>query len=1052
MLLFVSDFEIFVQSEGYDCLKQINSTSLIVDTTSYTPEQEKRVLLDMYQGTNGHNWYNQSGWSTPNQTSHCYWYGITCHSNTSYVKTITMSYNNLEGSLPTTLWKLRNLLSLCITGNRKLHGRMDDLIFANMTSLRIIIVSDTSIAGRIPDAFGRLTSLERFLACVMPGKGLSGPLPESIGNMTQLRLLCLEGNAFTGQIPQSISQLRKIFYLDLRNAPGKMSGNLEHLLSISSLKFLSVSGIELQGRFKVIPPAMQYFDLTDNRIEGTLPKTFPKSLLVLNVANNKLTGDVPGQLFLLPEIQLIDLSQNLFTSINSGAPCPSNNQSQLRYVSLAANRNLTIDLDSFLRMLLNQHMKYPGPNLAVLNISFCDLQTAFPERLLSFCGLTICDLRNNKLNGSIPNIFPDYCYLTYLDVSLNDLSGDLPLGIISLMSLQNLDISGNPKMQQTKEHATNILQPDFTKMFRPGPVDNYTCAEGRLTFNNGHVRLDPTFYEYKYCVCDSGFYGDSGLCKKCMSGGTCHKPVVVTTNDLEPSTMKMHAGYWPSPSASKVTHLVRCPIPEACNPNGNCTCQLPTSSNLTSQSNRSVSSLITSCNTSCVCHFGNTDRFCSRCQKGFYKNGGLCFPCPKPKDNFSFYVFISVFAVTVLVMLGTFLYFRAAPQTALIIVAVELLIIFVLVLLKLFPAWVLKLDVIFVLFLFNRAKRPHSLIKVGVFYIQTLDSMVSTYDVWPRQIFAAQHYISSFWNLHFASLSCEFSVLFDPVGEFAFVLLLPLFCMFFIFLYFVISCTYGKLLHHENHIKNTRFKCRQLSISFINFAYFPIVQATLSVLRPCDDDQGVKFMPKNPWIECNTQTYHVLSIMGWLSVVFYIIGFPVILFTLMSVFFKKRTLMNIEEKEELDSWLGSLYLPYKEDYRQYFEFILVIRRLLLAFSLSFLASLGSMQTVVVWLILVVSAIIQFRLQPYETTGNLCSFENIFEFVILFVLSMSFMVLRFAALGSSFATLFVWFVMVVNGCVLIALVSCFLYRFGRKRLNNTNDRNDVLLENPMECDE
>jgi Leucine-rich repeat (LRR) protein len=867
--LLVSERKLYLKAEGHDCLKDITPIPNLTIDKSFTPEQEKQVLLNIYHTTNGQYWYNQSGWSNQNETSHCYWYGISCHNNTSYVKSIVLAFNNLDGFLPSHLWKLRNLLSLCTPGNPKLHGRMEDFIFANMSKIQMMIINGASINGRIPEAVGNLYLLQKLFACGMSGQGLSGNLPENLGNMTELWLVCLSDNSFTGQIPRSISKLKKLRFLDLRNAPGKMSGYIKDLFSIPALEALYISGITFNDRMPaILPKQLKVLVSPGNSIHGNLPKTYPKGLKVLNVANNKLTGDVPGHLFFLPHITKIDVSQNLFSSVNHGRAWSHNySNSNANYISLAGNRNLSIDFQSYIDTISNN---WPYCWLRMINVSLCGIKSPFPLQLLYTNTMVIVDLRSNKFYGSLPDILTETSRLTYLDVSFNHLSHDLPTGIAGLTSLQYLDISGNYAMRQGNRASKNVLLPDFLRMTRPPFGDNFTCPEARFTFNNGRVRLDPTFYRYKYCVCDSGFYGDSGLCKKCMAGGTCQQPVAMTTNDFVPNTMKIRSGYWPSPTADNVTHLVHCPDPKACNPFDDCNCRLETLRNDTHQTlNRSVSSLVTTCNSSCICHMGNMDRFCSRCKQGFYKTGGLCYPCPKAKDNLSFYIFIPVFTVTVLVMLWSFLYFKVAPKTAFIVVAVEFILILVFTLLEMMPAWVFKLDVVvFVLCMTNRGKAAHSLIKIGVFYIQTLDSMVSTVDVWPRQVFPVQHYIGSFWNLHFSSLSCEFSVLFNPVGRLAFVLLLPLVCMLVIGLYFVISIAYNKFKHQEDRIRTIRFKCRQLTMSCLNFTYFPIVGATVSVLRPCDSDDGILFMPKTPWIECSSQTYHVLSIMGWLSVVF----------------------------------------------------------------------------------------------------------------------------------------------------------------------------------------
>lgn len=308
--------------EGYDCLKQITSIHNLTIDKSFTPKQEKQVLLDIYHTTNGCNWYNQSGWSTPNETSHCYWYGISCHSNTSYVMSIVLAYNNLDGFLPRSLWKMRNLLSLCIPGNPSVYGSMEGFIFANMSKLRIIHVNGASINERIPEAVGNLSLLQKFFATGMNGNGLSGNLPENIGNMKELWLLGIGGNSFTGEIPRTISQLRRLRYLELRNAPGKMWGYIEDLFSIPSMENLYVSGIELRGDLPAsFPTNLSDLVLTGNNIHGRLPRRFPRRLHALSVANNQLHGDIPMQLFFLPKIKIIDAHRTplrLLTMVKHG--------------------------------------------------------------------------------------------------------------------------------------------------------------------------------------------------------------------------------------------------------------------------------------------------------------------------------------------------------------------------------------------------------------------------------------------------------------------------------------------------------------------------------------------------------------------------------------------------------------------------------------------------------------------------------------------------------------------------------------------------------------
>lgn len=72
----------------------------------------------------------------------------------------------------------------------------------------------------------------------------------------------------------------------------------------------------------MLPKRFLQVGLTGDSISGRLPETFESNtnLNVFNVANNQLVGDIPGDLFLLPHLQMVDVSQNQFSSINHGKP------------------------------------------------------------------------------------------------------------------------------------------------------------------------------------------------------------------------------------------------------------------------------------------------------------------------------------------------------------------------------------------------------------------------------------------------------------------------------------------------------------------------------------------------------------------------------------------------------------------------------------------------------------------------------------------------------------------------------------------------------------
>ena len=1019
----------FLRVEGKDCLRRIVIQGTFPNytyDTSFTHEQERKVLLDIYTYTNGKQWYNSSGWNS--SIEHCSWYGITCHGN-SYIKSIMLPFNNLNGSLPSNLWKIRNLFSLCVPGNPSLRGRLGDFLFGNMSLLLNLIICASSVSGEIPQDIVNLTNLQFFIASPMDGEGLTGQLPRDLGNMKELRMLDIGGNNITGQIPRSISKLTKLYDLTLRNTPGMMSGNLSDIFAIPSLEDVCVSGVNLVGEIpRKFPPNIAILLLPGNNISGKLPEIFPNNsaLRNLNLANNRLTGDIPGHLLLKP-LDILDLSQNRFTSINEGKPWSKDDVGSISlHLSLAENRGLAIDFQSFMGLFNST------ATLSVINVSYCDIESPVLPNLFNFLRLSTFDLSGNNFYGELPNFFGDVSVLSYIDVSANNLSGSLPLGTQNFMALQYLDISGNPFMRKGTSILANTFQPDFSRMIRPHQGDHYTCPEGRFTFNNGRIRLDPTFYQYKYCICDAQFYGDNGLCKSCMDGGTCNQVDVNTLEDIRPNIMRIAPGYWPSPNSKNVTHLVKCPVPAACNPLASCTCRLGASPNdpHLSHTKRLSPNLITTCDQSHICHSGNTDRFCSRCEEGFYKIGGLCYQCVKG-DLTYYYFFIPIFAISFLVLLWSFFYFNLRPVKWFMVTAVHFLLMLIFMLLEFLPTWVFKLNlVVFVLCMTSRGKGSKSLISIAVFYIQTLDFMVSSSNIWPPKIIAAQSYLSSYWNLYFPSLSCDLPSLFNPVGKFAFILLLPIGCLALVGVYFIVMLSYNKVRPREGRMENVHFKCRQSAFFCLSFTYFPVVKQTLSILRPCQNDRDVLYMPNSPWIECTSVTYRTLSALGFVSVVVYVIGFPLLLSSLMFFFFRKRNSMSQDDREKLDTWLGPAYLPYKPRYQQYFEIVMLLRRLLLAIALSIISSSSTLQTFAVWVLLVGFAIIHLCFHPYnDLPHHKFASENFFEPLVLLVLSMSFILLRFSAVESSmsYSAAYVWIVIVINSCILLLLMGVIFYR-------------------------
>ncbi|KAJ1406347.1 Leucine-rich repeat [Sesbania bispinosa] len=323
---------------------------------------EQEALYSTIQGFVGNSWNGSDlypdpcGW-TPIQGVSCdlfngFWYvtvlnigpihdnSLSCAQHLEFRPEL-FELKHLKSLSFFNCFQSQNRLSVTIpTGNwEKLAGSLESLEFR----------SNPGLIGSIPSSFGALKNLQSL---VLLENGLTGQIPPDIGNLIKLKRLVLAGNYFSGRIPDIFGGLRELLIFDLsRNS---FSGTLPLTLgSLTSVLKLDLSHNHLKGNLLnefANLKNLTLMDLRNNRFSGGLTMSFEEmySLEEMVLSNNPLGGDIRALKWEnLQNLVILDLSN---MGLTGEIPESISELKQLRFLGLSDN-NLTGNLSPKLETL-----------------------------------------------------------------------------------------------------------------------------------------------------------------------------------------------------------------------------------------------------------------------------------------------------------------------------------------------------------------------------------------------------------------------------------------------------------------------------------------------------------------------------------------------------------------------------------------------------------------------------------------------------------------------------------------------------------------------------
>ncbi|KMZ75488.1 hypothetical protein ZOSMA_114G00850 [Zostera marina] len=365
--------------------------------------------------------------------------------NFASLELLSFSNCGLIGSIPNSIFNLRNLSSLDVSNNPSLTGNLPGSI-SDLSFLTNLQLSNCNFYGDVPPAVGKLHQLTQL---DLSNNHFTGLIP-IFEPSSSIRQIVLSSNNFTGHIPPSYGKLQNLTTLDLQN--NSLHGSVP----------MSLFGL----------PALQSLKLGKNLLSDPLEDLSyaSSSLQVVDLSGNMLHGPVPSSLFNLSGLKVFTLSSNNF-------------RGTLNLNLLQNLRNLSnFDLSNNMLEVESKSASHDAISkvISTLKLANCSM-TQFPDFLRYQEFMNHLDLSNNKLDGLIPSWLwniSSHGTFTYLNLSSNSLIGfegsppNLSSSSLNVLDLHSNKLGGSILLPPLANFFIDYSHNRFTS-FIPSNIDIY---------------------------------------------------------------------------------------------------------------------------------------------------------------------------------------------------------------------------------------------------------------------------------------------------------------------------------------------------------------------------------------------------------------------------------------------------------------------------------------------------------------------------------------------------------------------------------------------------